>query len=722
MITLSPRAKEAIKTALAMTIAYGIALWMDWDKPIWAGFAVAFISLSTVGQSLNKGGMRMLGTLLAAVFSLTLLALFPQERWWFMGCLSIFIGICTYMMGGSRHQYFWNVAGFVSAIICMESVPATDNGFQLAVLRTLETGLGILVYTLVTVLLWPTSTRGEMDASVRQLAATQHELYRRYRKLLDGEGAEEEIRPLRMREVQQFNQFSQALLAARTDSYEVWEVRREWRQVENQAAAVMEALERWRESFAEVKELELEALLPNLVPFAEEVDGRFEQIERMLEDKPPEGFPQVMDPALNRQAVSALPYFQKAALAVTRTQLRRLETLTRSLFETLAHIKGFGTASAQSQEAVTPPTGFVLDPDRIAAAVRVMAGLWLAYMVWIYTEVPGGTGFVTMAVPFGMALAIRPQVSVSMLFTPAAVSISAASILYIFVMPRLSSFTGLGLLIFAVTFAICYLFHTPRQGLSRTLGLVMFVTIAGISNQQTYNFLSVANTALMFPLLFVLLAFTAYIPVSPRPEKAFPRLLGRFFRGGEYLMSTMRWDPTGRPTRFDRWKRAFHAREVETLPRKLAVWGDALDTRVLPGATPARVQALTTALQGLAYRMQELLEARDNPQAELLVRELLADFRAWRVKVQGTFNSLSQDPTATPAVEKLREGLAGILGHMEQRIQETLDKAAEGELTDQDGERFYRLLGAYRGVSEAACDYAGIAGDIDWSQWREARF
>lgn len=77
----SRRAREAIKTALAVTLAYGIALWMDWDKPSWAGFAVAMISLSTVGQSLNKGAMRMLGTLVGAVAALVFLAWFPQDRW-----------------------------------------------------------------------------------------------------------------------------------------------------------------------------------------------------------------------------------------------------------------------------------------------------------------------------------------------------------------------------------------------------------------------------------------------------------------------------------------------------------------------------------------------------------------------------------------------------------------------------------------------------------------
>ena len=76
---LTTRAKEAIKTGLAMTIAYGISLWMGWENPYWAGFAVAMISLSTVGQSLNKGAMRMLGTLVAAVAALTFIVWLVQS-------------------------------------------------------------------------------------------------------------------------------------------------------------------------------------------------------------------------------------------------------------------------------------------------------------------------------------------------------------------------------------------------------------------------------------------------------------------------------------------------------------------------------------------------------------------------------------------------------------------------------------------------------------------
>jgi hypothetical protein len=326
-----------------------------------------------------------------------------------------------------------------------------------------------------------------------------------------------------------------------------------------------------------------------------------------------------------------------------------------------------------------------------------------------------------MAAPFGMAMATMPQASVSLLFVPATVSVLFAGLVHIFVMPQLSSFIGLGLLIFAVTFGICYLFSAPRQMLGRALGLAMFVVIASISNEQTYSFLKVANTALMFVLLFVLLAITAHVPFYLRPERVFLRLLGRFFRSCDYLMSTMHRDPQREMTRLDRWRKAFHVREVSTLPRKLGTWAPSIGKKALPGTSPQQVQAVVTSMQGLTYRMQELLEERGNPQAQFLVQELQADVRVWRLRVQETFQRLSEDP-ATGDRETFRTKLDGILDHLEERIKGALDKAPEGQFSDRDGENFYRLLGAYRGVSEALINYVGSTDTIDWTQWEEARF
>jgi hypothetical protein len=306
-----------------------------------------------------------------------------------------------------------------------------------------------------------------------------------------------------------------------------------------------------------------------------------------------------------------------------------------------------------------------------------------------------------------------------LLLVPAAVSVLFASLVYIFVMPQLSSFLGLGLVIFAVTFAICYLFASPQQALGRAFGIAMFVTITSVSNQQSYSFLVVANIAMIFPLVFLLLAVTAYIPFSPRPERAFLRLLGRFFRSCEYLMST--WDPSRSVTLLDRWREAFHVREVSTLPQKLEAWSRFIDTTTLPGTSPQQVQAVVANLQALSYRIQSLLEERGTVQSRSLVQELLTDVQAWRLRVQETFQRLSVDPVAGER-EVFRSNLDQVLGHLEARIKETADRVALARLSAQEGENFYRLLGAHRGVSEALVDYAGSAGVIDWARWREERF
>jgi hypothetical protein len=160
---------------------------------------------------------------------------------------------------------------------------------------------------------------------------------------------------------------------------------------------------------------------------------------------------------------------------------------------------------------------------------------------------------------------------------------------------------------------------------------------------------------------------------------------------------------------------------VSTLPRKLGIWVPHIGTKALSGTSTQQIQAVVTSMQGLTYRMQELLEERGNPQAQFLVKELQEEIRVWRLRVQETFQGLAENP-AVREREAFRSRLDEIMDHLEERIKVTLDKAGEGQLRVQDGENFYRLLGAYRGVSEALVNYAGSAGPIDWAQWREERF
>jgi hypothetical protein len=402
--------------------------------------------------------------------------------------------------------------------------------------------------------------------------------------------------------------------------------------------------------------------------------------------------------------------------------MRHLEQLTRALLGAVSEIRGRGKATVSADAPRAPSSVWVLDLDRLANAIRFVAILWLAWLAVIYiNDIPNDTGVVSMAGSIGIKIVNMPQASVSKLFMPVTTGVLFAAVLYIFIMPKLWSFMGLGLMIFAATFAICYLYAAPQQGLGRAFGLAMFLNIASITNEQSYDFLNVADTAMMFPVIFLIFAITTYIPVSLRPERAFLRLLGRYFRSSEYLMSTMPSDPAHAATRLERWKKSFHAREVATLPAKFATWAPHIDSTALSGTPPQQVQALVTSLQSLTYRVQHLLEERDTPQAQFLVQALLEDVRAWRLGLQAVLQQLADDPAGAEA-SALRAHLDSVIERLEEKIKSALEQTAEGQFSDQDAEEFYRLLGAYRGLSEALVGYAGNAEGIDWAPWRQERF
>ena len=192
-----------------MTACYGIALSLDWERPYWAGFVVAFCSLASIGQSLNQTALRMAGTLVGVVVTLALIGLLAQDRWPFIPVLLMYVGTCSYIGSGSRHTYFWIVSAFFVVIVSMDAGPDPINAFQTAMLRAEETGLGVLVYSLVAIFLWPNSSSGVFNASVVELASIQRQAYQ---ALAKGPGEDQQAQRLLAQGVPHFQRASLAVM------------------------------------------------------------------------------------------------------------------------------------------------------------------------------------------------------------------------------------------------------------------------------------------------------------------------------------------------------------------------------------------------------------------------------------------------------------------------------------------------------------------------------
>ena len=205
----------------------------------------------------------------------------------------------------------------------MAAGPDPVNAFNTAVLRAQETGLGILVYSLVAILVWPMNSRPKFEAAAAKLAATQQQLLHAGLDWMAGQGDPTTVQQLRAQEMQEQNQVGQLFAAAETDSYDIWELRRQWHLYQRQVTELSEAMARWRENLTGTQSLDLPGLMPNLSGFAAELDGRLTQIGRMLANQEPGQQPSAVDLEIDDAQVPHLSHFHKAALTVILDQLRR---------------------------------------------------------------------------------------------------------------------------------------------------------------------------------------------------------------------------------------------------------------------------------------------------------------------------------------------------------------------------------------------------------------
>ena len=113
---LSFRIHTAAVTALAFVCTYVLAFYWNLDRPFWAGFTVFVISLPSIGQTLQKGVLRMFGTIAGAVAALVLLGLFAQERMLLLSVLSLYLCLMLYLMLTS---VYYGYAFFISCIVTL---------------------------------------------------------------------------------------------------------------------------------------------------------------------------------------------------------------------------------------------------------------------------------------------------------------------------------------------------------------------------------------------------------------------------------------------------------------------------------------------------------------------------------------------------------------------------------------------------------------------------
>jgi uncharacterized membrane protein YccC len=168
-IRLDPlRARRAAQSALACVIALVLAVVYRLPHGYWSLVTIIVMTQPNVGASISKGAMRLVGTLLGAVLGVLLLSL-VQEPVPFVLLLSAIVVTTSYLGAGGLYPYVFTILGVTAIIVSMSGLLEPEQGISIAVDRSAEVALGIIIALIVTATVWPVRAERELP---RRLADT----------------------------------------------------------------------------------------------------------------------------------------------------------------------------------------------------------------------------------------------------------------------------------------------------------------------------------------------------------------------------------------------------------------------------------------------------------------------------------------------------------------------------------------------------------------------
>lgn len=711
--------QEAFKLALSLVLFYWLALWMNWDLPKYGALAIVLISLGTAGASFQKGLLRILGTTVGLTVGMLVVALFAQDRWLTLLFLCSYLLIIGYFIQGSRYPYAWFVTGFLPPLVWSTTYGDVDNAFHYASFRYLETTAGVLIYTCISILLWPIRAGDALNKQGGDLWPGIRQLLGFYRRQLETGEPIADAAALRLKLDGAAAQMLATLQAAYADTPSVMARKREWETLGANLRAFGDALALWHECIDDARRLDLGGLLPGLGSVLDGIDRRVARIVELWPASAADADASdaadadgtLLEPLplhLDRAAGAALSHFDRAALLGFVQQLNTLDETSRTLLRTMRVLAALDRSRRQEADSTqahrSPLSGW--DPTRLIKACLPPVSFAAAFVFWILVDPPTGPSIPNMASVWGLLLLLLPVNGLVLVAVLVAVTWVAVAPLYFFVMPRLDSGVGLLTLIFAYAFAFSII--GVRKPALKVPALAMFVMMTGISNDQVYSFLGLVNGALMMILAMAFVAIVQMLMTPARPEHVLLSGVRRFFRGCAGVV--------GEPARLRRYESM-----VLPAPGRLRAAEKKLAYKDFPDNSKEKVQRLLDAIQSIALRVHALGAAHERVARHAV--EWSGPLQAVRQQLRDRMQRLFEKWACLQHVDTIDERIAfRELGRSLEDQLDDLTREHPDRLDDRVLGDLYALLGCARGLVHAVAEAQPVMEEINWDQWAEARF
>jgi uncharacterized membrane protein YccC len=519
-------------------LALYLSFWLQLENPSWAGASAAIVSQPHLGAALRKGWFRLVGTVIGAVAIVVLAACFPQQRVGFLLGLALWSAGCAFMATLLRNfaSYSAALAGYTAAIVASDLLGATGgaNGevFMLAVSRASEICVGIVCAGLVMAV---TDFGDAPRRLAKEMAALATEILSQLVATLQGRGeGPMESRRIGFGLAQRIGALDAVMDEAGGESYEV---RYHLRELEAASVGLVRALSAWRRVAVHLD------MLPS-----ERSRDEIGQIAR--------GFPSELmarssgaamtgqtDPARLRMSCAAavrgllaMPCATPSVKLVADEAARSLLALRRALGGLLVLADPTQPVRAHRRTKLPVPD---YAPSLLNAA-RAFIAIAAVELLWVVTAWPNGAFAVAFAAIALTLFSARPDqayATTMMFMVGAAITTVLAAIANFALLPQMTSFAGLCLVIGLVLVPAGVLMTRPWLPPVSIALTATFIPLLGPANQMTYNTLAFYNVALavFVGLGAAALAFSMVPPLSA--ELRVRRLLGRTLRELRQLAS-----------------------------------------------------------------------------------------------------------------------------------------------------------------------------------------
>ncbi|CAM2776973.1 FUSC family protein [Vibrio mytili] len=726
---MNDKIKFSIKVSLSLTLAYLVPFAMGWPQASTAATTVMLIaSTGSRRESLAKGTLRVLGTIAGAVVGLLLVGWFAQDRFLYMLSVSIVVSFIFYFRNAYRKDPTLLMLTGVMTLM-MSNGGDAEGAFLYGIDRAYMTVFGVVVYTLVGTFLFPTKTEQNLRQLTEQLNQAQQNLFNAIVKnftqqvdhtVEDGNPSEEAMTlapPAPQLNLDELldkvfvaqNALEQRFNTVSAECSDVSAYLKEWRLSLHLSKQVTQQLTvAARSQFSHQEALEF---INNFDQAKNEINALFDSCHQAWDDKANPDNIQPFNVDYNHESLDNKPHLTKGSALTLGYLLESMHQQLSRLAETIRCIDSV-THSVSFDIQLPKANGQFLwwDAENFKTAVKTFVTYWVAGLIWIYLNPPGGYSFVVFSTIFMSLLSFVPvhPILLLVLFT---FGFLFAVPSYVFILPQLDLGLELGLFIFIYTFIGFYLFNGPI-----TIFYMIGLFVLGLDNTMTYHFGIMMTIMTLFYMVVFMIIFAHYFPFSSKPEHLFLTVKERYFRHTRSLLAIYQKPPN---RHFTSLKCALHLVTLNVSVHKLKVWGSKINHKHFDKTTPQAIAAFSHACDVLSNHINTLMSAEKKLAMNPLITKLRQEYSDNIIplmagslashqiteELDSVFEQYSQD------YQVLEDKLEGFFSELD------LSDYAYSEIAD-----FYILLNLKRNVFEAIKHCKQTYEDIDWVNLRQKRF